>query len=63
MFSCVIVVLLMDGVSRPQTELDTLSSTLRQLEHQKGAAQQRLDDLGNQVSGLHVAHLRRLLLL
>ena len=32
-----------------QTELDTLSSTLRQLEHQKGAAQQRLDDLGNQV--------------
>lgn len=32
-----------------QTELDTLTSTLRQLEHQKGAAQQRLDDLGNQV--------------
>ncbi|XP_047490155.1 epidermal growth factor receptor substrate 15-like 1 isoform X4 [Penaeus chinensis] len=31
-----------------QTELDTLTSTLRQLEHQKGAAQQRLDDLGNQ---------------
>ncbi|KAK8381355.1 hypothetical protein O3P69_018441 [Scylla paramamosain] len=35
-----------------QTELDTLSSTLRQLEHQKGAAQQRLDDLGNQVAKL-----------
>ncbi|KAB7495728.1 Epidermal growth factor receptor substrate 15-like 1, partial [Armadillidium nasatum] len=31
-----------------QTELDTLSATLKQLENQKGAAQKRLDDLGQQ---------------
>lgn len=33
-----------------QSELDTLTATLKQLENQKGEAQKRLDDLKNQVS-------------
>lgn len=33
-----------------QSELDTLTSTLKQLENQKGEAQKRLDDLKAQVS-------------
>lgn len=32
-----------------QSELDTLAATLKQLEHQKGEAQKRLDDLKTQV--------------
>lgn len=32
-----------------QSELDTLTATLKQLETQKGEAQKRLDDLKNQV--------------
>lgn len=33
-----------------QSELDTLSATLKQLENQRGEAQKRLDDLKAQVS-------------
>jgi chaperonin cofactor prefoldin len=32
-----------------QTELETLSATFKQLEHQKEVAQKRLDDLAVQV--------------
>lgn len=32
-----------------QSELDTLTATLKQLENQKGEAQKRLDDLQTQV--------------
>lgn len=35
-----------------QSELDTLTATLKQLENQKGEAQKRLDDLKMQVKGL-----------
>lgn len=37
-----------------QSELDTLVATLKQLEHQKGEAQKRLDDLKAQVNFIYV---------
>ncbi|KAL9692359.1 hypothetical protein quinque_016386 [Culex quinquefasciatus] len=38
-----------DGDRSLQSEKDTLTATLKQLENQKGEAQKRLDDLKNQV--------------
>lgn len=40
-----------------QSELDTLTATLKQLENQKGEAQKRLNDLKSQVSFLLLLYI------
>lgn len=46
-----------------QSELDTLTATLKQLETQRGEAQKRLDDLKTQVRNQPLAYISTILFL